>query len=46
VTGGWVDDGYTYGSGTQSDVATIIAQAKRLTQAPYRAQYQNFAYDV
>ena len=35
VTGGWIDDGYTYGSGTQPDVATVLTQAKRLPQAPY-----------
>ena len=46
VTGGWIGDGYTYGSGTQTDVATVIAQAKRLTQPPYHAQYQVLLSDI
>jgi hypothetical protein len=46
VSGGWIDDGYQNGSGTQADVSTIIAQAKRLTQSPYHAQYQVILSDV
>ena len=46
VTGGWVDDGYAYGSGTQADVNTVIAQARRLSQAPYHAQYQALLSDI
>jgi len=46
VTGGWINDGYTDGSGTQTDVATVIAQARRLTQAPYHAQYQVLLSDI
>ena len=32
-SGGWIKDNYQYGSATQADVDSIIAQAKRLTQA-------------
>jgi hypothetical protein len=45
-SGAWVRDGYTYGANTQTNVATIIAQAKRLTQAPYHVQYQVLLSDV
>jgi hypothetical protein len=46
VSGGWIGDGYQNGSGTQADVATVVAQAKRLTQAPYHAQYQVILSDI
>ena len=46
VSGGWIGDGYANGSGTQADVSTIIAQAKRLTQPPYHAQYQVLLSDI
>jgi hypothetical protein len=46
VSGGWIGDDYQYGSGTQADVASIIAQARRLTQAPYHAQYQVILSDI
>ena len=46
VSGGWIRDGYTYGSGTQADVNSIIAQARRLTQSPYHAQYQVILSDI
>jgi hypothetical protein len=46
VSGGWIGDGYQNGSGTQADVNTIIAQAKRLTQPPYHAQYQVLLSDI
>ena len=46
VSGGWIGDGYVNGSGTQADVSTIIAQAKRLTQPPYHAQYQVLLSDI
>ena len=46
VSGGWIGDGYTDGSGTQADVSTVIAQARRLTQAPYHAQYQVILSDI
>jgi ricin-type beta-trefoil lectin protein len=43
---GWIGDDYTYGSGTQADVAEIIAQADRLTRSPYHAQYQVILSDL
>jgi hypothetical protein len=46
VSGGWIGDGYQNGSGTQANVNTIIAQAKRLTQPPYHAQYQVLLSDI
>jgi hypothetical protein len=46
VSRGWIGDGYQNGSGTQADVSTIIAQAKRLTQPPYHAQYQVLLSDI
>ncbi len=46
VSGGWIGDGYQNGSGTQADVNTVIAQARRLTQAPYHAQYQVILSDI
>ena len=46
VSGGWIGDGYVNGSGTQADVNTVVAQAKRLTQPPYHAQYQVLLSDI
>src|SRR5579859_3295603 len=46
VSGGWIGDGYRNGSGTQADVSTVIAQARRLTQPPYHAQYQALVSDI
>ena len=46
ASSGFIGDGYTYGSGTQADVAEVIAQAKRLTESPYHAQYQVILSDV
>ncbi len=46
VSRGWIGDGYTYGSGTQADVNSVIAQARRLTQSPYHAQYQVILSDL
>ncbi|HVV18041.1 MAG TPA: RICIN domain-containing protein [Pseudonocardiaceae bacterium] len=45
-SGGWIKDNYTYGSATQADVNSIVAQAKRLTQSPYHAQYQVIVSDL
>ncbi|GAA1968225.1 RICIN domain-containing protein [Catenulispora subtropica] len=45
-SGGWIKDGYRYGSATQADVASIISQARRLTQPPYHAQYQVLITDI
>ncbi|MCO5995626.1 RICIN domain-containing protein [Actinoallomurus rhizosphaericola] len=44
VTRGWIGDGYKYGSGTQTDVGTVIAQAKRL--APYNPEFQVLVTDL
>ena len=46
VTRGWIGDGYQYGTGTKTDVNTVIAQANRLTRAPYNAQYQVILSDL
>ncbi|HET9172520.1 MAG TPA: RICIN domain-containing protein [Actinospica sp.] len=45
-SGGWVKDDYTFGSATQADINSIVAEAKRLTQAPYHAQYQMLLSDL
>jgi hypothetical protein len=36
---GWIGDGYQPGSGYQARLNSIIAQAKRVTRAPYHAEY-------
>ncbi|HKS99317.1 MAG TPA: RICIN domain-containing protein [Rugosimonospora sp.] len=46
VTRAWIGDGYRFGSGTQTDVNTVIAQARRLTRPPYHAQYQVILSDL
>ena len=46
ASGGWIADGYTYGSATKADVNSAIAQARRFTQTPYHAQYQVILSDV
>jgi hypothetical protein len=46
ATRGWIGDGYRYGSGTQTDVNAVISQAKRLTKAPYNAEYQVIVSDL
>lgn len=45
-SGGWIKDGYTYGTATQADITSIVSEAKRLTQAPYHAQYQVLLSDL
>ncbi|WP_181804570.1 RICIN domain-containing protein [Streptomyces shenzhenensis] len=45
-SGGWIKDNYQYGSATRADVDSIVAQAKRLTRAPYHAQYQVLVSDI
>ncbi|SEO77020.1 RICIN domain-containing protein [Actinacidiphila rubida] len=45
-SGGWIKDGYRYGSATQADVDSITAQARRLTRSPYHAQYQVLVSDI
>jgi hypothetical protein len=47
ASSGWIGDGYTYGTDTKADVTEIIAQAKRLEQAPYHVTgYQVILSDV
>jgi hypothetical protein len=46
ASGGWIADGYQYGSGTRADVNDAIAQANRLTRPPYHAQYQAILSDI
>lgn len=36
---GWIGDGYKAGAGYQARITSIVDQAKRVTQAPYRAEY-------
>ncbi|MEW2119864.1 RICIN domain-containing protein [Streptomyces sp. NPDC005474] len=45
-SGGWIKDGYQYGSATRADIDSITSQAKRLTQPPYHAQYQVLVSDI
>src|SRR5690242_20009373 len=46
VSRGWIGDGYKLGSGTQTDINTVITQARRLTQGSYHAQYQVILSDI
>ncbi|HEV2346691.1 MAG TPA: RICIN domain-containing protein, partial [Actinocrinis sp.] len=45
-SGGWIKDNYAFGSATQADINSIVAEGKRLTQAPYNAQYQVLLTDL
>jgi hypothetical protein len=45
-SGGWIKDNYSYGAATKADIASITAQATRLTQPPYHAQYQVILSDL
>jgi hypothetical protein len=45
-SGGWIRDGYQFGSATQADLNSMIAQARRLTQPPYHVQYQALLTDI
>ena len=46
ASGGWIADNYTYGNSTRADVNEILAQARRLTQGAYHAQYQVILSDM
>ncbi|MBS2966868.1 ricin-type beta-trefoil lectin domain protein [Actinocrinis puniceicyclus] len=46
ASGGWIADNYTYGNSTKADVNEILAQARRLTQGSYHAQYQVILSDM
>jgi hypothetical protein len=45
-SGGWIRDGYQFGSATQADLNSMIMQARRLTQPPYHVQYQALLTDI
>ncbi|WP_372440814.1 lectin [Actinacidiphila acididurans] len=45
-SGGWIKDNYSYGSATKADIDSIVAQARRLTQPPYHAEYQVLVSDL
>lgn len=46
-SGGWIKDGYRYGDATKADVASIVAQAKRLKKSSNRpVQYQVLLSDL
>ena len=44
--GGWIGDGYTYGTSTKADVAEVIANAKRFSASGYHARYQVILTDL
>jgi hypothetical protein len=46
MTRGWIEDGYRYGSATQTIVNSLVDQAERFTAPPYEAQYQVILSDV
>jgi len=43
ISGGWIGDGYKLGSGTQADINSVIAQARRLGP---QVQYQVILSDI
>jgi len=45
-SGGWIKDNYQYGSATQADITSIIAQARRLNQVGDHPQYQVLLSDL
>ncbi len=46
-SGGWIKDNYQYGAATQADIASIVAQAKRLERTSDRhVQYQVLVSDL
>ncbi|MFI1994507.1 cellulose binding domain-containing protein [Actinoplanes sp. NPDC020271] len=45
-SGGWIKDNYRYGSATQADITSIIAQARRLNQVGNHPQYQVLLSDL
>ncbi|MEW2624574.1 ricin-type beta-trefoil lectin domain protein [Streptomyces sp. NPDC048106] len=45
-SGGWIKDGYQYGSATKADIQSMVSQAQRLTQPPYHVQYQAILGDL
>src|SRR4051812_40535104 len=46
-SGGWIKDQYQYGAATQADIASILAQARRLESSPFHnVQYQLLMSDL
>jgi hypothetical protein len=46
-SGGWIADDYQYGPATEADIASIIAEAKRLERPPFHnVQYQVLVSDL
>ncbi|MFI5907618.1 RICIN domain-containing protein [Dactylosporangium sp. NPDC051541] len=45
-SGGWIKDNYQFGSATQADITSIIAQARRLNQVGDHPQYQVLLSDL
>jgi hypothetical protein len=45
-SGGWIKDNYQFGSATQADITSIIAQARRLNQVGNHPQYQVLLSDL
>ncbi len=44
--GGWIGDGYTYGTSTKADVAEVIAKRSAFPRPGYHAQYQVILADL
>ncbi|ACU71524.1 hypothetical protein Caci_2607 [Catenulispora acidiphila DSM 44928] len=44
--GGWIGDGYTAGSGYRTRIQSGIAQARRVTTAPYNGRYDLLVSDL
>jgi hypothetical protein len=45
-SGGWIKDNYKFGSATQADIDSIVAQARRLNQVGNHPQYQVLLSDL
>jgi hypothetical protein len=45
-SGGWIRDGYKFGSATQADITSIVAQARRLNEVGDHPQYQVLLSDL
>src|SRR4051794_11028188 len=45
-SGGWIKDGYKFGTATQADITSITAQARRLNRVGDHPQYQVLLSDL
>jgi hypothetical protein len=45
-SGGWIKDGYRFGTATQADITSITAQARRLSRVGNHLQYQVLLTDL